>query len=147
LANLAFTSGHILCTDLNQRSQILKVIDTLPGSVMADVPFAIWKGIFHAPLDPCRAGYIITFGLSHKYFGEPDEIGSFLHFWEDLISKIIAEQIFMAIEQEFVCSDQPFGKFYFQWENHPNQENGWIFCGTMPNDDSWVSQFETRITK
>ena len=143
MANHAFASGHILCTDLVQRSQVLALIERLPDSADACSPFAIWRGIFHAPLAPSRAGYIIPFGLSGKYFAGPDEVGAFLNYWENLIAQMNAEQVFMAIEQEFIYSEQPFGKFYFQWQNRAAQ-TGWVFCGTLPIDENWSSRFETK---
>ena len=45
---------------------------------------------------PCRAGFIITFGLSHKYLGEVDVIGEFLNFWEDFIEDLPAQELFIV---------------------------------------------------
>ncbi|MGI9302672.1 MAG: hypothetical protein ACR2RB_08200 [Gammaproteobacteria bacterium] len=147
MANVAWASGHILCRDGSQRNALLEKIELLPDEPYKS-DFSIWKGIFHAPEYPCRAGYIVTFGLSHKYFGEVSEVGRFLDFWEELISDIRANELFIALEQEFMGSYELFGKFYFQWSwvTYPKTTEGrWVFRGTMPVDQNWKSHFETEI--
>ena len=144
MANTAFMSGHILCSDFEQRRRALNRINQLPED-SSNGEFGICRGIFHAPEDPSRAGPIITFGLSHKYLFE--EIEDFLSFWEDLLSDIEAEELFIALEQEFIDSQQPFGKFYFlwRWETHPRRnDGGWAFHG-LPASDDWQSRFERQM--
>ena len=147
MANVAWASGHLLCSDDKDRAAVLKKINLLPDKPYESA-FSIWKGIFHAPLEPNRAGYIITFGLSHKYFGEIDEIVKFLDFWEEFISDLPAQELFMSVEQEFCSSYELFGKFYFQWKRDyfpKSSESRWIFYGTAPIDETWQSKFETKI--
>lgn len=147
MANEAWASGHILCFEQSGTNDILRKISKLPDEPYKG-PFSIWKGIFHAPAESNKAGLIITFGLSHQYLGEASEIGDFLTFWEDLICDVKACEVFIALEQEFIYSDQPFGKFYFnwQWESYPKSHDGrWVFRGTTPIDQQWKSRFETNL--
>ena len=147
MANVAWISGHIMCLNGDDRSTAIEKIDSLPKEPYQDC-FSIWNGIFHAPLAPCRAGFIITFGLSHKYLGEDDVIGEFLNFWEDFIEDLPVHELFIALEQEFICSHEPFGKFYFQWQREyfpKSDRSRWVFKGTMPINSEWQSRFETDL--
>lgn len=86
--------------------------------------------------------------MSHKYLGEVDVIGEFLNFWEDFIEDLPAQELFIALEQEFIYSYELFGKFYFQWrrEYFPKSDRSrWVFQGTMPIDSEWKSRFETNL--
>lgn len=100
MANDAWATGHILSLNETELDIVLKKIDQLPNQPYQG-DFAIWKGIFHLIKEPNKAGFLITFGLSHKYFGESDEIGTFLNFWEEFISDLPAHELFIALEQEF----------------------------------------------
>jgi hypothetical protein len=149
MANDAFASGHILALNRFERDAVLAKIARLP-SQPEDGEFCIWQGIFHAPEAPARAGYIITFGLSHKYFGESDQIGAFLSFWENFIADLPAYELFIALEQEFCYSYQPFGKFYFQWRSQSDkqgQNQKWVFQGSQPIDLDWLSRFEANLAE
>lgn len=146
MAAEAWASGHILCSHMEERNELLAKIKHLPASPYEN-PFSIWQGIFHAPLAPNRAGFIITFGLSHKYLGEPQAIGAFLSFWEEFIADLSAVELFIAMEQEFFWSNNTFGKFYFQWSREYDPASGnkdWVFQGQLP-DDVWQSRFQVDL--
>ena len=147
MANDAWASGHIRCLNLEERDVVLAEIEKLPSEPYED-DFSIWKGIFHAPVHPNRAGFLITIGLSHKYFGEDNEIGKFLSFWETFIENLPAHELFIAVEQEFIWSDGPFGKFYFQWTREcvaKPSDSYWVFRGEPPLDFKWKSKFKTEL--
>lgn len=149
MANNATAIGYIKCGKLEEREQLLQVIKQLPNKPYSS-RFGIWQGIFHAPLDPAIHGYMITFGLSHKYFGEWDEIGEFLDVWETLIAQMPAYELFMMVEQEGTWSDHYFGNFYFKWHRkaHPELKyswGDWAFRGMMPIDEQWRSRFAVKL--
>ena len=144
MANDAFASGHILARNLEDRNRLIQKVNTLPDKPYQG-NFSIWKGLFHFPEEPSRAGYISTFGLSFKYFGEPDEIGSFLDFWESFIEDLSVDELFLNVWQEFMATYHLFGRAYFLWlrECYPKQrEKRWVFQGCQPVDTSWRSRFE-----
>lgn len=147
MANVAIANGYILVGNKLNHGCVLDKINKLPNQA-SDGEFCIWKGIFYSPPEPTRAGHMITFGLSHKYFGEADEIGQFLDFWENFIHDLPADELFMAVEQEFTYSDEAFGKFYFQWKNEfisKSMDRRWVFHGRMPLDENWKSRFEVDM--
>ncbi|MBT9313265.1 hypothetical protein IXB28_13700 [Leptothoe kymatousa TAU-MAC 1615] len=66
----------------------------------------------------------------------------------------MADELFIALEPSSIYSDDPFGKFYFQWEWHPVHgwspdlkptDGRWVFNGTLPIDTTWKSRFATEI--
>ncbi len=147
MANNAWATGHILCLTVEVRDQLLQRVNHLPQKTTSH-RFGVCRDIFHAVREPNIGGHLLLFGLSHKYFGEQDQIGEFLTFWEDFITDIPANELFIAVEQEFTYSSQPFHKWYFQWRwtYFPKSTEGrWVFKGKEPPDGTWRSKFEVEI--
>ena len=148
MSNNATATGHIKCFNSESIGMVQNRINQLPA-IPYNGPFSIWRGLFHAIEEPNIDGHLIVFGLSFKSFGEEDEIGGFLDFWEELIEGLPIDELFIAAEQEFHWSNELFGKFYFQWVRRPypkSSESRIIFQGMQPIDINWQSRFESNLS-
>uniref|UniRef100_UPI000D3CE635 hypothetical protein n=1 Tax=unclassified Variovorax TaxID=663243 RepID=UPI000D3CE635 len=144
MASENHASGHLLLDDrADYLDAALKKIGMLPSEPYP-TDHGVWQGSFHAPSAPNRAGKIITFGISFKDFGDPEEIGGFLDFWESFIGDLPGNELFICVTTSYFGSRHIFGKFYYLWQRRPGREHAWLFRGDArpyEKDTEWTSRF------
>ena len=137
--------GYFLVRSTNEYAMAQEKIMRLPKGLPAKLYMC--QEIFHkTPSYLSQAGYMIPIAFSGKSIALPDTLGEYLDMWEEFISDLQGEELFLCIDQEFGWSSREhFCKQYYQWvmTSYESKDPAkWVFMGNLPEyDGNWKSKF------